>query len=140
MLNKVTKEMWFEAAHLLSDHNGLCRNLHGHSYRVQVTVAGKLRPHENMVMDFADLKEKMTKVIGELDHAFLCQRNGGELEDQIAALLRVYNARIVILPYAPTAENLCSYIYHYLEELGVTPYEVKVWETASSFASYGGAK
>ena len=59
----VTKTVRFDAAHILTNHQGLCRNLHGHTYRVDVSVGMDEAPGRDMVMDFKDLKEVVADVI-----------------------------------------------------------------------------
>ena len=71
----IKKQFRFEAAHVLPHHNGKCARLHGHSYKLEVAVAGPLRtagPDQGMVMDFGDLSAIVKLVVlGPLDHAYL---------------------------------------------------------------------
>ena len=72
---RITKEFKFETSHALSGHDGLCKNVHGHSYKLSVTIIGKPiqepnNPKHGMVMDFSDLKKIINKIIVEpFDHA-----------------------------------------------------------------------
>ena len=78
---RITKEFKFEMAHALKDYDGPCRNIHGHSYEMKVTVSGtpvddKNNPKLGMVMDFGDLKKIVRETIIEVfDHALVLQDN-----------------------------------------------------------------
>jgi 6-pyruvoyltetrahydropterin/6-carboxytetrahydropterin synthase len=68
---EVAKEFTFEASHVLPNHPGKCSNLHGHSWKLQVAVDGSIDKKTGMVMDYAELKEKVQPLIDDLDHAHL---------------------------------------------------------------------
>ena len=116
----VTKEFTFDAAHFLPSYNGKCENMHGHTYRLQVTVDGPL-DKEGMVIDFALLKKVVKeKILTKLDH-------------------QVINDTIEVA----SAENISIWIWDQLadspefpEDVRLT--EVRLWETASSFVTYHG--
>ena len=122
----ITKRASFEAAHHLNNYDGKCSRVHGHSYKLEVTVSGHINPSwcdtdsatEAMVCDFTRLKNIIKKVIDKYDHADLnCYF------DQ------------------PTAEIMCISIYNELEELvdaDCTVECVKLWETEDSYAEYRG--
>lgn len=68
---RITKEFNFEAAHILPWHKGLCQNLHGHSYKLFVTIEGPLNKN-GIIMDFGDLKKIVQKkIIDKYDHSYL---------------------------------------------------------------------
>jgi 6-pyruvoyltetrahydropterin/6-carboxytetrahydropterin synthase len=67
----VIKEQDFSAAHFLREYQGQCEQLHGHNYRVQVSVSCDELDAEGLVMDFAELKAVMQAVIGRFDHQLL---------------------------------------------------------------------
>ena len=144
-MTKVTKTIKFDAAHILTNHQGLCKNLHGHTYRVDVTVAdsqaedGRSVASESeadMVIDFKDLKNIATEVICErFDHAFMYNtRSPGECE--IAALVEKHGMRTMALPFRTTAENLAKFFYCELHRRIPGLASVRVWETADSVAEY----
>lgn len=110
----ITKEFTFDSAHKLDWHHGKCKNLHGHTYKLQVTVKGNLNKN-GVVIDFGDLKEIANKkVIEVLDHKYLNE-----------------------LIQNPTAENIVIWIWNRLKrELSL--HEVKLWETPTSFVTYTG--
>lgn len=110
----------FEAAHRLADYPGKCNRLHGHNWRVEVTVAGAELDSLGMLVDFRVLKQEVTRVIDTLDHYYL-----NEIEP-----FRTVN---------PTAENIASYVYRELAgrlPAGVAVTAVKVWESPHSAAVY----
>ena len=68
----VTKTVRFDAAHVLTNHQGLCKNLHGHTYRVDISVTQAAGDVRDMVIDFKDLKKIATEIICDrFDHAFV---------------------------------------------------------------------
>ena len=132
----VTKTVKFDAAHVLTNHAGLCKNLHGHTYRVDVSVAQAAPDEGGMVIDFKDLK----RIAGELicdrfDHAFIYNtESAGERE--IAEVVERHGMRTVALPFRSTAENLARHFYLALKPRLAALAAVKVWETADSSAEY----
>lgn len=123
----VTKRASFEAAHHLNNYDGKCSRVHGHSYKLEVTVSGYINPDEisdidfateAMVCDFTRLKNIIKKVTDVYDHSDL-----NYYFDQ------------------PTAEVMCVHIYEELKELvdsDCTIECVKLWETEDSYAEYRG--
>lgn len=115
----ISREFKFDAAHNLVRYHGKCERLHGHTYRLRVTLEG--RPdEEGMICDFTELKRIVGDlVISKLDHAYV-----NDVIEQ------------------PTAENISVWIWERLEAPLDGPnyklHEVTVWETESSFVTYGG--
>lgn len=110
----------FEAAHRLADYPGKCSRLHGHNWRVEVTVTGSALDGLGMLVDFRVLKQEVGKVIETLDHYYL-----NDIEP-----FRAQN---------PTAENIARYVYCELVgtlPAGVAVAQVKVWESPHSAAVY----
>lgn len=132
----VTKSVKFDAAHVLTNHCGLCKNLHGHTYRVDVSVSAEIPSQGDMVIDFKDLKRIASEVICErFDHAFIYNtRSEGECE--IAAVVQKHSMRTIALPFRSTAENLAGYFFGQLKERIPGLCSVKVWETADSCAEF----
>lgn len=109
MITRVTRTFSFEAAHQLEWHSGACKNLHGHSYRLEVTVAGELDSN-GIVIDFSDLSEVVNReVIDVFDHTYLND----------------------LLPN-PTAELIAAEIWRRLTDAGLAPDAVVLWETENS--------
>ena len=130
----VSKECHFDAAHVLTNHAGSCKNLHGHTYRVVVEVA-EASADDDMVIDFYDLKQVMREVIKErFDHAFIYNEHS-ESERDIAAVIAKHGMKSVGFPFRSTAENLAR---HFFDELAarVNVVSVKVFETPASCAEY----
>ena|ERR1035437_160479 len=112
----ITKQFRFEAAHTLPNHDGKCRNLHGHSYLLEVTVSGPViasGPKEGMVMDFSDMSKVVEEqIVGQWDHHFLND----------------------LLPFVTTTENLATECFKRLEAAKLPVTKIKLWETAKSYA------
>jgi 6-pyruvoyltetrahydropterin/6-carboxytetrahydropterin synthase len=132
----VTKTIRFDAAHILTNHQGLCKNLHGHTYRVDVSVTQGDGDTSDMVIDFKDLKRIASEVVCErFDHAFIYNtESAGERE--IAAVVEKNGMRTVAIPFRSTAENLARMFYRELKVRIPGLSAVKVWETAESCAEY----
>ena len=130
----VTKTVKFDAAHVLSDHAGLCKNLHGHTYRVDVSVAQEA--DGDMVIDFKELKKIANEVICDrFDHAFIYNtKSAGESE--IAAVVEKNGLRTVAIPFRSTCENLAKIFYNELKARIPGLSSVKVWETSDNCAEY----
>ena len=134
-MTTVTKEVTFDAAHLLTGYEGLCRNLHGHTYRLQVSVSSE--PDERgMVVDFKRLKELMkSEITDRFDHSFIYD-SASETERAIALFLQERGLRTVELPFSTTAENMARYFYGQLAKR-VPVSSVRLFETPTSCAEYG---
>ena len=132
----VTKTVKFDAAHVLTNHQGLCKNLHGHTYRVDVSVTQREDDTRDMVIDFKDLKGIANEVICDrFDHAFVYNtESAGECE--IAAVVEKNGMRTVAIPFRSTAENLAKMFFGELKARIPGLSAVKVWETADSCAEY----
>lgn len=140
---RLTKEFSFESAHALEGYDGACREIHGHSYRLFVTVKGTpsadaSSPKYGMVMDFGDLKRIVgEEVVSRLDHSFVLRRS--EANDRLAEALGARFGRIVRVDYQPTCENmLADFAARIARRLpaGVTLHSLRLHETATSFAEW----
>ena len=133
----VTKTDKVDAAHVLTNHQGLCKNLHGHTYRVDVSVSQAADDDRDMVIDFKDLKGIANEVVCDrFDHAFIYNTESvGERE--IAAVVEKNGMRTVAIPFRSTAENLAKLFFGDLKARIPGLVAVKVWETADSCAEYG---
>jgi len=112
----ITKLFTFDAAHSLPEHEGRCRNLHGHGYKVEVTVEGRVQeagPASGMVMDFSDLGDRVRElVVDPLDHRYLND----------------------VLEVVPTAEGIAGWMFATLSAAGLPIVRVRLWETPTSYA------
>ena len=137
---RITKEFKFEMAHALYGYDGLCKNIHGHSYRLWVTIRGEVR-HEKahqkdgMVMDFDILKSFVNPdIIDKYDHSLVLNANSPHGEIDLSAFEKVF-----FLPYQPTSENLVEdFALKIKNKLpkGIELYKVILSETATSFAEW----
>lgn len=132
---RVTKSVRFDAAHILTNHKGLCKNLHGHTYRVEISVSAGADDGD-MVIDFKDLKLAAQElVVSQFDHAFM-YNTASEAECDIASVVAKYSMRTVALPFRSTAENLARHFYGLLKPRIPGLDSVRVWETVDSCAEY----
>ena len=142
-----TKVFQFDCAHMLSGHEGLCKNLHGHTYTLEVEVQATTPtevipegPSAGMVVDFSDLKAIVKEaIVDKYDHSFIFNSVSPEMcEIQISDTLKAYGKRVVAFPGRPTAENMCLEFINALRvATGGLSYKitrVRVWETQSSYA------
>ena len=133
-MTTVTKTVKFDAAHVLTDHQGLCRNLHGHTYRVDVSVSTET--DGDMVIDFKELKGILAEVVCDrFDHSFI-YNTGSAGESEIAAVVEKHGMRTVAIPFRSTVENLAKMFYKELKTKVPGHSSVKVWETADNCAEY----
>jgi 6-pyruvoyltetrahydropterin/6-carboxytetrahydropterin synthase len=139
----ITKEFSFEMAHALEDHDGACSRIHGHSYRLWVTVGGEPStdsdsPKQGMVVDFGDLKRIVGEsIVSRFDHAFVVRRTvaNSALVDAMAA----HYEGVVIVDWQPTSENLVAHFVDLLTPRmphGVTLRALRLSETETSFAEW----
>lgn len=112
---RICKEFYFDAAHLLPDYDGKCARLHGHTYKLEVVMDGKLK-NDGMVMDFSIVKRVVTeRVIEKLDHSYLND---------------IFNN--------PTAEALAVWIFDEVKKGIPGLVSVKLWEGQHSWVEYDG--
>lgn len=138
----ITKRFFFESAHALLGYDGKCRNVHGHSYVLEVTVAGQPinepdHPKNGMVMDFGDLSRLVKESIVDIyDHCLLLNERQ---RDQIPEDLTRQFGRVIFLPFQPTSENLVIYFSQLLSDLlpeNVSLYSLRLYETTTSYAEW----
>ncbi len=139
---KVTKIFTFEMAHALLGYDGDCKNIHGHSYVLHVTVSGTpieddINPKNGMVIDFFDLKMIVKKkIIDKYDHALVLN---SKITPAVKETLKKNFGKVYEEKFQPTCENL---VLHFVNELKNTlPKEVdlskvKLFETATSYAEW----
>lgn len=107
---RITKLFSFETGHALHGYDGKCKNIHGHSYQLSVTVIGKPisdsnDPKYGMVIDFGDLKKIVKdEVVDVLDHATLFNKNTPHLE--LAKELQSRGMKVILTDYQPTSEMM----------------------------------
>lgn len=122
---EVSVEETFAAGHALRQYKGKCENVHGHNYRIRVTMEGDRLNAIGLLVDFVELKKVMRKTIEYLDHKFINDVPPFDVQN-------------------PSAENIAKFFFEEisagmkLEEAENEPRlaEVRVWETDTSIASY----
>lgn len=129
---RVCKQFSFDASHQLVGHFGKCANLHGHTYKVEVSLAGdtvKEGSSAGMVVDFYHVKKYAGEIIDRLDHAFLMK--GDEPALDVVTTKRVY------FGFRTTAENMAKFLTWALGVL-MQPYgridTIRLWETPTGYA------
>jgi 6-pyruvoyltetrahydropterin/6-carboxytetrahydropterin synthase len=137
----VTKEFHFCAAHRLHNYSGKCQFIHGHNYKVLITLEGCVR--EGMVKDFGDIKSTIGKWIDDrMDHAMIISQQDEFLFQEWPRLMeKGIFGKIFTMEGKTTAENMAKVIYdEAVEQLdginGVHVKSVDVYETDSSKARY----
>ena len=139
---RVTKFYDFEMAHALWNYDGLCKNIHGHSYKLFVTVIGIPFSDENnlkngMVIDFSDLKNIVkTQIVDKFDHSLVIYKKAPH--EKLLELNEMYERHHVV-EFQPTCENLVVHFVNIIKPLlppEVKLKNVKLYETASSFAEW----
>ncbi len=141
-LIRITKEFKFEMAHALKGYDGLCRNIHGHSYELLVTVAGYPvsdvnNPKLGMVMDFGDLKKIVKEaIVDKFDHALVINK---DTEPEYIEQLKKHNERLILVDYQPTSELMLTDFVHRIK--AKLPSDIKLKylllrETVTSYAEW----
>ena len=138
----LTKIFHFEAAHALNGYDGKCRNIHGHSYELRVTVKGMPlnepgNPKNGMVIDFHDLKAIVNQeVVEKLDHSFII---GNNMPKDFVEITKKNFDKVVELPYQPTTENMLADFAERIKRRlpqHVELYSVTLQETRDSIAEW----
>ena len=131
-------ESCFDSAHFLTDYYGKCENLHGHRWRIVVTIEqedlqteGTMR---DMVLDFGVFKRAVRALADSLDHTFLVEE--GSLKPATISALEAEGFSLTILPFRTTAENLARYVADQLALQGLPVSEVECDETPNNRAFY----
>jgi 6-pyruvoyltetrahydropterin/6-carboxytetrahydropterin synthase len=118
---EVSVEQTFAAGHALRNYRGKCENVHGHNYRVMVTIQGPQLDNIGLLVDFVEVKKLMNRVIDRLDHQFI---------NDLAPFDTIN----------PSAENMAKYFYDEISTgLGTASVrvgEVRIWETDTASATY----
>jgi 6-pyruvoyltetrahydropterin/6-carboxytetrahydropterin synthase len=118
---EVSVEQTFAAGHALRNYHGKCENVHGHNYRVLVTIQGAQLDATGLLVDFVEVKKLMGRVIDRLDHQFINDLTPFDIIN-------------------PSAENMAKYFYDEiclgLGESPVRVAEIRIWETETASATY----
>lgn len=140
---RITKEFEFEMAHVLSKHRGLCRNIHGHSYKFALTVVGDVvdtgrdDSSAGMVIDFSDLNKIVNKVVIEkYDHSLVLDKR---IADRYLSDSGMNDYKVILLEFEPTCELMLVEFVNEISPLlpqGITLKRAMLRETANSYAEW----
>ena len=140
---RITKQFSFETGHALYGYDGKCKNVHGHSYKLSVTVAGTPSTDAShvkfgMVIDFGDLKTIVKEeVVDQFDHATVFNQNTPHIE--LAKELKSRDHHVILVDYQPTSENMViDFAARIKSRLpsNIELHSLKLQETESSFAEW----
>lgn len=129
-MHLITSESSFDAAHFLTNYEGKCKNIHGHRWRVVVTIKGELI--NGMLVDFGVFKKDIKDLCDYFDHSFIVEK--GSLDKKLFDLL---NKQFVlrVVEFRTTAENFSKYIFEEMSKK-YSVKEVCVYETPNNCARY----
>lgn len=139
---RITRDFSFEMAHVLWNYDGPCRNVHGHSYKLYVTLSGRpfddpVNPKNGMVIDFVDIKNLvMREIVSIFDHSVVIGTHANE--EKIRALREMFG-NIIMVDYQPTCENMVADFAGRIKKQlpqDVKLHSLKLYETASSYAEW----
>lgn len=135
---QLTAEHSFDSAHFLAGYDGKCGNLHGHRWRVLLTVQSETlredRQQKGMCVDFAELKKDLRTELDALDHVLIIEQ--GSLRESTMKALQEEKFQVVEMPFRPTAENFARYFYELFTLKGYPVAKVEVYETPNNSAVY----
>ncbi|MEA1986343.1 MAG: 6-carboxytetrahydropterin synthase QueD [Candidatus Marinimicrobia bacterium] len=130
MKRQISKTFYFSMAHRLTFHKGKCKNLHGHTYKLEIEISGNVDSN-GMIMDFGDIDKIVSEnIIEKLDHSTAIYDKDKLLLENFPKVL-MHN----IFPFETTAENLSKWIYEKLTDK-IKINKVRLWESATSQATY----
>ena len=129
-MHMLTTEASFDAAHFLTNYEGKCKNIHGHSWKVVISIYGEL--NNGMLVDFGILKNVLKNLCDYFDHSFIVEKNSlkKELYDMLKEQFLIRD-----VDFRTTAENFSKYFYDELSKK-YNVYEVLVYETPTNCARY----
>ncbi|MBU2907210.1 MULTISPECIES: 6-carboxytetrahydropterin synthase [Arenibacter] len=140
---RITKQFNFETGHALFGYDGKCRNVHGHSYKLSVTVIGRpitdvAHVKLGMVIDFGDLKKIVKEeIVDQFDHATVFNKNTPHVE--LAQELTDRGHNVILANYQPTSENM---VLDFADRIkarlpkNISLHSLKLQETDTSFAEW----
>ena len=132
----VTKRIDFCYGHRLLDYDGACKHPHGHNAVAEIEVRTDSLDARDMVCDFSDIKLVVKQWIdGQFDHKMILRH-----DDPLVQPLQQLGEPVFVLDSNPTVERIARLIFDHVREQGFPVVSVKVWETPTSFATYGEAR
>lgn len=140
---RLTKRFTFETGHALYGYDGKCKNVHGHGYKMEVTVIGEPISDPNnvkhgMVMDFGDLKKVVNEeVVDKYDHAIVFNSNSPHRE--LGEAMRAQGHEVILVDFQPTSELLVTYFAEHIRSRlpeNIQLFSIKLSETETSYAEW----
>lgn len=137
---KVKSQIEFDMAHYLSGYEGKCSNIHGHRYKLIVSVKSETLHQEGqlrgMVDDFGNIKSKLKEIENLYDHKLVIEDNkdGRLVAEKLSVLPNAFD--ILLVPYRPTAEEMSRDIFYKLKSMGLNVSEVELFETPTNSCTY----
>ncbi len=134
MTTRIAKEYHWEMSHRLPFHDGLCKNIHGHSYKLILSLEGE-NDKESMVLDYYEIDRIIKPMMMKLDHTFLCDKDDKLMID----FLHANGFKYSIIPYYTTSENLVTFFFdlfkeHFQQFDNLITLSIRVYETIDAFA------
>ncbi|MEJ5262280.1 MAG: 6-carboxytetrahydropterin synthase [Ignavibacterium sp.] len=130
---KIAKEFHWEMGHRLPEHFGLCKNIHGHSYKMIVEFEGDLNKVQ-MVIDYYDVEKIINPVLQELDHSFMVNKN----DKVVLEFLEKMNSKKVVVDFDATVENICKFMLNKISNAklpdNIKSVKVRIYETQFDYA------
>ena len=140
---RITKQFNFETGHALYGYDGKCKNVHGHSYKLSVTVIGQpitdnSQVKYGMVIDFSDLKKIVKEeIVDVFDHATVFNKNTPHIE--LAKELKARDHHVILVDYQPTSEMMVIDFADKIKQRlpkNIELFSLRLQETESSFAEW----
>ena len=129
----VTKRIDFCYGHRLLEYDGICKHPHGHNAVAEVEVRAKSLDAREMVCDFSEIKRVIKGWIDrELDHKMILRH-----DDPLLEPLQQLGEPVFVVDHNPTVEHIAQLIFDQAKDQGFPVVRVTVWETPTSFATYG---
>jgi 6-pyruvoyltetrahydropterin/6-carboxytetrahydropterin synthase len=135
----VTRTFRVPVGHRLSQHSGLCKNIHGHNLKIQISIKCETLNDNYMVLDFSELKNIVNRILQNWDHTLLLNITDKTYYDTLKDMTRTY-----LVDGEPTAENLCFYLFKLVGVELETIFPalevnfVRIWESDDAYAEYNG--
>ena len=131
-------EKAFDSAHFLSNYDGKCSNIHGHTWHVHAEVKSETLidsgNYKGMVVDFGDLKNDLKEIVDYFDHALIVEE--GSMRKETLQNIIEDGFKVIIINFRSTAENFSKYFFEKLEGRGYSVKRVTVFETPTNSATY----
>lgn len=131
----ITKKIEFEAAHRLSNYQGACSEIHGHTYKLAATVSGIIDPDTDMILDFKTLKSILhLSILDPLDHALILKENS-----ENRRVFSAYTGKITWMESEPTSERMIEWMAKKITTLlpsTIELIELHLHETSGSFTAW----